>query len=158
MLVLELYCTIVILFLGVFAIIHSFYLPSMGPKALSPALFPMVIGILIFILSTFQIVKIIQEKSHKKYKRNSHCIENNIVQDAINNKEEENNLLIIVIMLFLYIYVLPLIHFVPSTLLFLVLIMTYVNKKITLDIVILSIAITISISYSFSTLFKLILP
>lgn len=157
MLILELYCTIVILFLGFFAIIHSFYLPSMGPKALSPALFPLVIGILIFTLGTLQIVKIIQEKRRKKDTKNFHHIENNIVQDAIND-EEKNSLFIIVIMLFLYMYVLPLIHFIPSTLLFLVLIMAYINKKITLNIVILSIAITLSISYSFSTLFKLILP
>lgn len=157
MLILELYCTIVILFLGLFAIIHSFYLPSMGPKALSPALFPLVIGILIFTLSTLQIGKIIQEKRHKKDTRNFHHIENSIVQDAIND-EEKNSLFIIVIMLFLYMYVLPLIHFIPSTLLFLVLIMAYINKKITLNIVILSIVITISISYSFSTLFRLILP
>ena len=158
MLVFELYCTIAILFLGSFAIIHSFYLPVMGPRALSPALFPMVIGILLVALSIIQIVIILKKRIKQKNKISFIQEEVNKEQLPSNKREEERNLILIVIMLLAYMYLLPLIHFIPATLLFLVIIMSYVYKKVSIKIVIISVLITLTVFFTFSELFNLILP
>ncbi len=155
----ESYCTTAILLLGVFSIIHSFYLPVMGPRALSPALFPLVIGILLAALSALQLVlDILRKRKNQNNFGNFSQEKNNKIQHTSDKKKEERNLFIIVIILLLYMYLLPLIHFVPSTLLFLILLMTYINNKISLKIIIISVIITVSIYYSFSSIFKLILP
>lgn len=154
--VLELYCTVGIWLLGIFAIVHSSSLPVMGPIPLSPAMFPLIIGLLMVLLSTMQIIHMFRQYGI-------------IGEDTKNRPQEvkikrspkikgEISLILMIMMLLLYLYVLPVIHFIPSTLIFLILFMSYIHHKISLKIIVISVVVTLLLFYSFSMLFKLLLP
>ncbi len=138
--------TLVMLGIGVFVIFHANSLPLFGPRSLSPGLFPLLSGIAICLCAVALLI--LQLKTFLRSKR-FHLPE---------KLPEDHGIILPILILFGYVAALPKFHFIPSTIVFLIIMMGIFKKKVTISIAAISIATVLVIYLLFSKLLMISLP
>jgi hypothetical protein len=133
--------------LGVLSVAHGLSLPLMGAVALSPGIFPIVIGIILVLLSAARLYSIF-----KITKTGKHA-ESDAVEEAGPKK-----LWIILTLLCLYVAVLEWIHFIPASLIFCTAVIWYTKGKFTFYIPLVATIAVLSIFFLFTYAFSVRLP
>ncbi len=139
----ELVFTIVLIVGGIAGFIYSINLPAMGPIPLSPGLFPSVVTGLIIILSGFHL--------HSLLRRGKGGESSSV-------KEEQRSLLILILIFAGYLVLLYYIHFILSTIVFLLVTMIYLYKRFYWKIPIISVSTVFVIYLLFKYLLRVRLP
>ncbi len=135
---------IILAILSIFFINESFKLHGNNQWSLSPALFPLIVASLVLIFSISQIIKGLKDKEAREESKMS--------------KENFNKLIGIIIISFVYLFLLPKLHFLVSSILYLLIFMYILgerNWKILLGI---SIITPLLIQYVFGTILDVYLP
>lgn len=135
---------IILAILSIFFINEAFKLHGNNQWSLSPALFPLIVASLVLIFSISQIIKGLKDKEAREESKMS--------------KENFNKLIGIIIISFVYLFLLPKLHFLVSSILYLLIFMYILgerNWKILLGI---SIITPLLIQYVFGTILDVYLP
>ena len=144
----ELIFTILLILMGIASFIYSVSLPTRGNVALSPGLFPGVVSILLILLSTYSLL------SNLVFKHTNGEIEGSKVE-----VEDDQRSLILTLSLFIgYLILLYYIHFIASTLIFLLLAMLFLYRKFYWKIPVISVTAVFTIFYLFRYLLNVRLP
>ena len=140
----ELVFTVLLIIIGVASFIYSLLLPTRGNIALSPGLFPGVVSLLLIILNSFHLIVSFSKGELKG------------VETV---KEEGERSIVFILALFLgYLILLYYLHFVASTIIFLLAAMLFLYKRFYWKIPIISLAAVVSIFYLFRYLLNVRLP
>lgn len=134
---------VLILALSIFFIKESFKLHSNKSWALSPALFPLIITIALVFLSSLLIVRSLDEK---------------IVDRGQVNRERFMKLGLIIIISFLYVIILPKVHFLIGSMIYLMLFLFILGERNWYLLATISIITPIWIQYFFGNLLNVFLP
>jgi len=144
----ELVFTIILILLGIASFIYSVSLPTRGNVALSPGLFPGVVSILLILLSSYNLLSNLFFKHTKGELKG--------VKEEV---EDDQRSLILTLSLFVgYLILLYYIHFIASTLIFLLAAMFFLYKRFYWKIPIISVVAVFSIYYLFRYLLNVRLP
>ncbi|MCK5674244.1 MAG: tripartite tricarboxylate transporter TctB family protein [Spirochaetales bacterium] len=144
----ELIFTLLLILMGVASLLYSISLPTRGNIALSPGLFPGVVSLLLILLSTYYLISSLVH-SQKKKKLTE------VEQDEENNQRS----LPLTLALFIgYLILLYYIHFIASTLIFLLAAMIFLYRRFYWKIPIISITAVFTIFYLFRYLLNVRLP
>ncbi|MCK5672233.1 MAG: tripartite tricarboxylate transporter TctB family protein, partial [Spirochaetales bacterium] len=109
----ELVFTVILIFMGVASLIYSISLPTRGNIALSPGLFPGVVSILLILLSTYSLL------SNLVFKHTNGEIEGSKVEVEVEVEDDQRSLILTLSLFIGYLILLYYIHFIASTLIFL---------------------------------------
>lgn len=140
----ELVFTVLLIIIGVASFIYSLLLPTRGNIALSPGLFPGVVSLLLIILNSFHLIVSFSKGELKG------------VETV---KEEGERSIVFILALFLgYLILLYYLHFVASTIIFLLAAMLFLYKRFYWKIPIISLTAVVSIFYLFRYLLNVRLP
>ncbi len=138
--------TLAMLCIGIFVIIHANSLPLFGPRSLSPGLFPLISGVAICIcaaaLLAVQLKTFLRSKKIHLPKR----------------LPDDRGIVFPIVLIFLYVFALPKLHFIPTTIAFLIILMSLFRKKLTLSTTVISVATVFVIYLVFSKLLMIRLP
>ena len=151
--------SIIFSILGIYIMITALNMNTYGSWALAPGLFPLIISIILLALSLSLLIQGI--KKNKKQKEIIGTIEKT---KKIEGKEIEDNKLNWIGVLFvfgfslLYCYTLPIIHFIPSSLIYLSVMMIFLKERRWWLVGIITGATTFGLYYFFGVLLKVILP
>ncbi|MBN2050452.1 MAG: tripartite tricarboxylate transporter TctB family protein [Spirochaetales bacterium] len=138
----ELGFTIVLLLIGAAGLVYSLTLPTMGPIALSPGLFPGVVTALTVILGVVRLIQLYRSRGAE-----------------VQREEEGKRSLLITLGLFLaYLGLLVIIGFIPSTLLFLCGSMLYLYRRFYWKIPLVALLTTFGTFFLFRYLLNVRLP
>lgn len=140
--------TILLIIMGVASLIYSLSLPARGNVALSPGLFPGVVSILLIVLSTYYLIT---NLVHNLAKEKSKEVE-------MDGEESQRSLILIFALFIGYLILLYYIHFIASTLIFLLAAMFFLYRRFYWKIPIISLAAVFSIFYLFRYLLNVRLP
>ncbi|MCS7233330.1 MAG: tripartite tricarboxylate transporter TctB family protein [Synergistetes bacterium] len=132
---------VLFLIISLFIIYHALSLHSFGEWALSPGLFPLILGVVLLILSVFLLRK---TYGVKKAERGS-------VSDW-------KTTLLSIVLCMGYILSLPILHFNLSTIVYSFLFLLILGVRNILILTILPIGLTASIYYTFGVLLRVVLP
>ncbi len=138
--------TLAMLCIGVFVIIHANSLPLFGPRSLSPGLFPLISGVAICICAVALLAVQVKHFCHSK---KFHLPE---------RLPEDRGIVLPITFIFGYVFALPKFHFIPTTIVFLIILMSVFRKKITINTVFISVATVLVIYFVFSKLLMIGLP
>lgn len=128
---------------SIFLIIESFKLHNNKSWALSPALFPIIITISVLALSIILIIKGLRE---------------NTVNTGQSNKEGLKKLGLIIIISFAYLIILPKLHFLISSIIYLFSFLFILGERKWLLLITISIITPLLIQYLFGNLLDVFLP
>jgi len=139
--------------LGIFIMISALNMNTYGSWALAPGLFPLIISIILLLLSLSLFIQGI-----KKTKR--------VIEEPTEKKTEMEDIKKInwigVLFVFgfslLYCFALPVIHFIPASLIYLAVMMFFLKEKRWWLVGIITAATTFGLYYFFGILLKVILP
>ena len=145
----ELVFTVLLILMGVGSFIYSLLLPTRGNIALSPGLFPGIVSLLLIILNSYYLLV-----SILKIKKNQ--IKLGI--DEMEADEGARNLIVIFSLFIGYLILLYYIHFIASTLIFLLGSMFFLYRRFYWKIPIISVTAVFSIYYLFRYLLNVRLP
>lgn len=140
--------TLLIILMGIGSLIYSILLPTRGNIALSPGLFPGVVSILLILLSSYYFfTSLVHKKEIKK------------IKEADKDGDEKQRSLILIVALFIgYLILLYYIHFIASTLIFLLAAMFFLYRRFYWKIPIISITAVFLVFYLFRYLLNVRLP
>ena len=138
--------TLIMLAIGIFVIFHANSLPLFGPRSLSPGLFPLLSGIAICLCAVTLLI--MQLRIFLRSKR-FHLPE---------KQQEDRGIILPIILLFVYVAALPKFHFIPTTIIFLIIMMGIFRKKVTISIATVSIVTVLVIYLLFSKVLMISLP
>ena len=134
--------TLILIVFGIASFAYSMSLPAMGAIALSPGLFPGSVSVLLTLLSTLHALKLWRNR-----------------QATERAEEEEKRSFIIIMLIFIgYLVLLSLIHFIASTIIFLVVTMLFLYRKFLWKIPVISVVAVVGIYYLFRYLLNVRLP
>lgn len=154
--------SIIFSILGIYIMITALNMNTYGSWALAPGLFPLIIAIILLLLSVSLLIQGI--KKNKKGKEITDNIENIEETEKTEEKEIEEKKLNWIGVLFvfgfslLYCYTLPIIHFIPSSLIYLSVMMIFLKERRWWLVGIITCATTFGLYYFFGVLLKVILP
>lgn len=134
---------IIIALLSIFFIIESLKLYGNESWALSPALFPLIITVSTLLLSIFLIFKGLKEKS---------------IDTQSSKKEAYKKISFIIIISFLYLFALPRIHFLFSSIIYLFLFLLVLGERKWWVLGSISILTPLLIQFLFGNLLNVLLP
>lgn len=143
---LESLTTVAMLFIGIFVIIHANTLPLFGPRSLSPGLFPLLSGVAITLCAVALLIMQL-----KKYLR----IKMIRLPERL---PEDRGIVLPVVFIFLYVFALPKFHFIPTTVVFLFLLMTFFKRKLTVSSAVLAVAMPLVVYLLFSKVLMIAMP
>ncbi|MCK5200525.1 MAG: tripartite tricarboxylate transporter TctB family protein [Spirochaetales bacterium] len=139
----ELVFTVLLIVMGVGSFIYSLLLPTRGNIALSPGLFPGVVSLLLILLNSYYlIVTIIKGK----------------LKGVETGVEGERSLVLTLALFIGYLILLYYVHFIASTLIFLLAAMLFLYKRFYWKIPIISVTAVFTIFYLFRYLLNVRLP
>ncbi len=156
--------------IGVFSIIHSISLPDMGAVALSPGIFPMILGALLVLFSVVRGIDLISSAVRRTAEGGpmEHAAEAGAAGVAEHTADEaageparparQKSVPLIVLMFAAYAALLPYIHFIPASIAFSVAAMLYVKRKFTLSVALVSVIAVAVIYLLFMYVFHVRLP
>lgn len=139
----EMVFTVLLITTGVAGLIYSISLPTMGAFALSPGLFPGVVTMLMIVLGSVHLFGILRSDGSQ--------------QDS----EEDNkkrSFLVIFAFFVLYLLLLSYIHFIISTIVFLLATMFFLYKRFYWKIPVITVITVFVIYYLFRYILKVRLP
>lgn len=145
----ELVFTILLIIMAICSFIYSLLLPTRGNIALSPGLFPGVVSFLLIILNSYYLIVSISKKG-----KNSA----NLKSGERGGREGERSLIIIISLFIGYLILLYYIHFIASSLIFLLAAMLFLFKRFYWKIPFISLSAVFSIYYLFRYLLNVRLP
>lgn len=127
--------------LSAFLIKESFKLHNNQEWALSPALFPLLITVFLFLFSIFLIIKGIKNEETK-----------------YGDKIDWRLIFYVLVWSFIYAFLLPIVHFIPATILYLSIFLLVLGEKKWSHIIFISILTPVLVYYLFNNLFNVFLP
>lgn len=136
--------------ISIFFIKESFKLHGNNQWALSPALFPLIVASLVLIFSIIQIIKSINNKNIVK--------EENMNKEKKMNKENIKKLILVILISFAYLLILPKLHFLISSILYLAIFMYILGERNLKILILVSIITPVLIQYVFGTILNVYLP
>ncbi|KUK22215.1 MAG: Uncharacterized protein XD57_1686 [Thermotoga petrophila] len=131
----------ILLAVAVFTIIHAFSLHSFGEWALSPGLFPLIVGVVLFVLS----ILLLGRRGYKKRSNEGFYIDWKIV-------------LTVTTLSIAYVLLLSFFHFALSTFIYLALFFLVLGVRNLLLLGVLSFGLTLFVYYTFGVLLRVVLP
>lgn len=141
---------IFLLIVSIFFINESFKLHGNSSWALSPALFPIIVMSLLLLFSLMQIFNGIKEE-----RKNAEKIEE---KEVIDNIKGYKKLIGFIILTFIYIIILPKVHFLLSTTLYLLSLIFLLGERNIKILLIISILTPIIVKFIFGNLLEVYLP
>ncbi len=158
---LETVCISALFAVGVFSVVHGLSLPLMGPVATSPGLFPVTVGGILAALCGGFLIRLRLRTSSvnsgsgpEEGARES----GDRPGDAASPPPVVNNLGIVIGMLFAYIVLLPLIHFIPASLVFGIGLTGYALRKISIRTAAAVTGTVLAVYLAFTLVFHVIMP
>ncbi len=133
---------------GIGGFIYSTSLPPMGPAALSPGLFPGFVSSLMTILGLVRFIQLLRLRKAKT----------SVGEDSDEKDEGSRNIFVIIGLFLLYLLMLNTIHFLASTLIFLLASMLFLYRKFYWKIPLISLLTTAGIFSLFRYLLNVRLP
>ncbi len=155
----ELVFLCVFFLVGLFAVIHAFSLPEMGPIPLSPGIFPMIVGFLLMLFSVVSGLRLVQSSVNREALAGGNTADGQaaaVKGDAVGGKPR--SILLILLILAAYAGLLPVIHFIPASLLFACAAMFFSRRKFSVSILIVAVCAVAVIYLLFSFAFNVRLP
>ena len=135
--------TVLLIVMGVASFIYSLLLPTRGNIALSPGLFPGVVSLLLILLNSYYLIVSILKGELKS---------------EAGTEEGERSLAVILSLFIGYLILLYYLHFIASTLIFLLGSMFFLYRRFYWKIPIISVTAVFSIFYLFRYLLNVRLP
>lgn len=135
---------IILSLISIFFINESLKLHGNNQWALSPALFPLIVASLVLIFSIIQIIKSL--------------VDENIVDKKKVNSGNVKKLIGVILISFIYLIILPKIHFLLSSILYLATFMYILGERDLKILVIVSVITPVLIQYIFGTILNVYLP
>ncbi|MFP4301158.1 MAG: tripartite tricarboxylate transporter TctB family protein [Spirochaetaceae bacterium] len=139
----EIWFAILLILLGVAGFIYSVSLPTKGPIALSPGLFPGFVTALLVILGGVWLASILSAEKPK---------------ESDEQETEQRSFWVTTGLFVLYLVMLEQLHFLASTLIFLFVSMLYLYRRFRWKIPIISVITTAGVYYLFRYLLNVRLP
>lgn len=134
---------VVISLIGIFFMTESLKLHNNQSWALSPALFPLIITISILLFSIALVIKGLRE---------------NNINNEVSNKEGFKRLSLVILISFLYLIFLPKLHFLISSIIYLLLFLLILGERKWWLLAAISIVTPLLIQYLFGNLLNVFLP
>ncbi|MEA1910204.1 MAG: tripartite tricarboxylate transporter TctB family protein [Spirochaetota bacterium] len=138
--------TVILIVMGIAGFIYSLLLPTRGNVALSPGLFPGVVSFLLIILSTYYLVSSLVGSRTKEDLKDT------------GNSDDQRSLILTLSLFIGYLVILYYLHFILSTLIFLMLAMFFLYRRFYWKIPIISVLSVFLIFYLFRYLLNVRLP
>jgi hypothetical protein len=129
--------------LGIATLIYSVRLPAMGVVYLSPGLFPGIVSSLLVVLSTVHACKLLGKRK---------------ASGEVKDEEERRSFLIVVVIFLGYLLLLHFLHFIASTIIFLLVTMLFLYKRFLWKIPVISVGAVLGIYYLFRYFLNVRLP
>jgi hypothetical protein len=145
--------SIIFTILGLFIMISALNMNTYGSWALAPGLFPLIISILLLLLSLSLFLQGVK-KNKKETEGTGEKKKEKTEEDKIN----WIGVLFVFGFSLLYCFTLPIIHFIPASLIYLAVMMFFLKEKRWWLVGIITAATTFGLYYFFGILLKVILP
>lgn len=137
--------SILFLFLSVFILFLSTRMDSFGETVLSPGTFPALGAGVLFFLALALFFKAIRQEL-------SSC------SDDVVHETKWKSVMVVTLLCLVYVWVLPLLHFVISTMCFLSMFLVLIGERRIWMVSVVSISTTLLIYFIFGTMLKVLLP
>lgn len=143
--------TVLLIVIGVASFIYSILLPTRGNIALSPGLFPGVVSLLLILLNSYYLIVSILKSSGQGHG-------SAFAHGKTGTEEDERSLAVILSLFIGYLILLYYLHFIASTLIFLLGSMFFLYRRFYWKIPLISVTAVFSIFYLFRYLLNVRLP
>ncbi|NMD37473.1 MAG: tripartite tricarboxylate transporter TctB family protein [Christensenellaceae bacterium] len=147
--------------LGIYSLVNHYTSRVKSPWIMSPYLFPLLIACFTILVSISLFYEAKQEinvdSTEKVSENNNQNIEINLKETAKDKVNYKNVFLVIILSIVYYIFM-PIISFIPASILYIAILMIIIGAKKLLSIGLISIVSTLIIYFVFSTLLSVRLP